>query len=60
MGGLVMPIWNIELPAPVLAALPFPNMRRELTADDLGFWVGAMKAEKFLKTDLKPAELILP
>ncbi|MND05435.1 hypothetical protein D3C83_262260 [compost metagenome] len=50
----------IKLPAPVLAALPFPNMRRELTGDDLGFWVGAMKAEKFLKTDLKPAELILP
>lgn len=48
----------IKLPQPVLDLLPSPTMKAELTAADLGFWVGAMKAENFLKTDLKPAALI--
>ena len=50
----------IKLPEAVLAALPFPNMRGELTEPDIAFWIDAMKSEKFLKTDLKPATLILP
>ncbi len=48
----------IKLPAPVLAALPFPNMKSELTDSDLAFWIDSMKTEKFLKADLKPATLI--
>jgi NitT/TauT family transport system substrate-binding protein len=49
----------IKLPKPVLDSLPSPTMQAELTAADLAFWIGAMKAEKFLKTDLKPAALIV-
>jgi NitT/TauT family transport system substrate-binding protein len=48
----------IKLPQPVLDSLPSPTMKAELTAADLAFWVGAMKAEGFLKTELKPAALI--
>jgi NitT/TauT family transport system substrate-binding protein len=49
----------IKLPEPVLASLPFPNMKAELTEADLAFWIDAMRAERFLKTDLKPGALIL-
>jgi NitT/TauT family transport system substrate-binding protein len=48
----------IKLPKPVLDSLPSPTMKAELTAADLAFWIDAMKSEKFLKTDLKPAALI--
>lgn len=48
----------IKLPPEVIAILPFPTMRAEITEADLQFWIDQMKTEKFLNSDIKAAKLI--
>ena len=50
----------IKLPPEVLASLPQPTMTATITADQVAWWVGQMRAQDFLQTAINPTSVILP
>jgi NitT/TauT family transport system substrate-binding protein len=50
----------IKLPQAVIDALPFPNMKNNITPDGVAWWIDTMKAQGRLSGNPDPAKMIAP